>query len=115
VQLTSAKFIAQVAGSGAGSADVEALIKALGYATPIKADELGGFESNKTCFLFCEQITASNLGGIIYSQREPFSIAYYGQQTDAELARMNRLQWLCNGRNVVAPGHPFLVFKIKGS
>jgi phage major head subunit gpT-like protein len=115
VQLTSAKFLAQVAGSGAGSGDVEAVIKALGFATPTMADELGGFESDTTFFIGCEQITSSQLGGVIYSQREPFSIAYYGQQTDAELARMNRLQWLCNGRNVVAPGHPFLLFKCKGS
>lgn len=115
VQLTSAKFLAQVAGSGAGSADVEALIKALGFATPIMADELAGFESDTTFFIGCDQLGTSQLGGVVYSDREPFSIAYYGPQTDAELSRKQELEWHCIGRNVVAPGHPYLLFKCKGS
>lgn len=115
VQLTSAKFLAQVAGSGAGSADVEALIKALGYATPTLCDELAGFESDTTFFVGCEQIQSSELGAVVYSDREPYSIAYYGPQTDAQLSRMQELEWHCHGRNVVAPGHPFLLFKCKAA
>ncbi len=115
VQLTSAKIIAQAAASGGASADVEALIKALGFATPIEADELGGFESNTTFFVVVEQLTSSQLGGVIYTEREPFKINFYGPQTQADLDRKGELEWHCQGRNVVSAGHPYLIFKCKGS
>lgn len=115
VQLTSAKFLAQVASSGAGSGDVEALIKALGYATPTVCDELSGFESDTTFFVAAEQASTSQLGAVIYSDREPFKINYFGTQDQVELSRKQELEWHCIGRNVVAPGHPFLLFKCKGS
>lgn len=115
VQLTSAKFIAKVAGSGAGSADVEALIKAMGYATPTLCDELSGFESDTTFFVAAQQASTSQLGAVVYSDREPFRINYYGTQDQAELNRRQELEWHCIGRNVVAPGHPYLLFKGKGS
>lgn len=115
VQLTSAKFLAQVASSGAGSADVEAVIKALGYATPVQADELAGFESDTSFFIGCEQITSSQLGAVIYTEREAFHINFYGVADQAVLNRARELEWHMLGRNVVSPGHPFLIFKGKGS
>lgn len=115
VQLTSAKFLAQAAASGGGSADVEALIKALGFATPYMADELAGWESDTSFIIVCEQVAASQLGGVLYIDREPFRINYYGLIQDAELNRKDELEWHCKGRNVVAPGHPYMVFKGKGS
>lgn len=115
VQLTSAKFIAQAAGSAAGSADVEALIKALGYATPVMVDELAGFENETTYYVVAEQIATSELGAMVYSQREPFTINYYDTMTQAELDRKQELEWHCLGRNVGTPGHPYLLFKVKAS
>ena len=115
VQLTSAKFIAQAAAAGGGGADVEALIRALGYGTPIMVDELAGFESDTTWFVVAEQLAASELGGIVYLEREPFSINQYGVMTDAELSRSQTLEWHCHGRNGIAPGHPFLIFKVKAA
>jgi Mu-like prophage major head subunit gpT len=115
VQLTSAKFLAQVASSGAGSADVEALIKALGFATPKMADELAGFESDTTFYVGCEQLSTSQLGAVIYTEREPFAINYYGTVDQAVLGRAQELEWQCHGRNVVSAGHPYLLFKCKGS
>jgi len=115
VQLTSAKFLAQVAGSGAGSADVEAVIKALGFATPIQADELAGFESDTTYYVVCKQVASSQLGALIYSEREPYRINYYGTVDQAQLNRSQELEWHCLGRNVIAPGHPYLLIKCKGS
>jgi hypothetical protein len=113
-QLTQAKFIAQAATGGAAVADVEALIAALGFALPIQADELAGFEDDKTYFAVCEQITETEVGGLIYLDREPFKINYYGPQTDAILNRADDLEWHCKGRNAMVPGHPYLVFKVKG-
>jgi phage major head subunit gpT-like protein len=115
VQLTQAKFIAQAAkGGGAAVADVEAVISALGFAMPIQADELAGYENDKTYFAVCEQITDSEVGGLIYVDREPFKINFYGPQTDAILNRADELEWHCKGRNAMAAGHPYLIFKVKG-
>jgi phage major head subunit gpT-like protein len=113
VQLMTAKFIAPA--SAGGASDVDGLIKLLGYATPIMADELAGFEDDKTYFVVVEQLATSALGGIVYSDREPYSIAYYGPQTDAELSRSQQFEWHCHGRNAAAPGHPFLIFKVKAT
>lgn len=115
VQLTNAKFIAQAAGSGGGSADVERLINSLGIAQPIVADELAGFESDTTFFVVCEQAAASQLGPIVYLEREAFHMDTYGPQTQAELGRRQSFEWQVHGRNAVAAGHPYLIFKCKGT
>jgi len=115
VQLTNAKFIAQAATSGGGSGDVEALINALGYAMPIMVPELAGFESDTTFFVGAQDMLNDEVGACIYSDREPFTIDYYGLQTDAVLGKARELEWLCHGRNVVSPGHPYLLFKCKGA
>lgn len=115
VQLTNAAFIAQVAGSGAASADVKALIAALGYSTPVMADELAGFESDTTFFIVCKQIASSQLGGLIYTEREPFRINYYGTVDSVELSRKQKLEWHNHGRNKMSPGHPYLIIKCKGA
>lgn len=113
VQLLSAKFIAGA--SAGGAADVDGIMKLLGYAQPIMADELAGFESNTSYFVIVEQLATSQLGGFVYSDREPYSIAYYGPQTDAELSRAQVFEWHCHGRNAMVAGHPFLIFKVKAA
>lgn len=118
VQLTSAKVIAQAAASGGGGADVERLIEALGYGQPILADEFHNFESNTTYFVICEEVTSSELGGMVYIDRESFSTRYYtgrggGNGVDAILDRADELEWHTSGRNVAGYGHPYTVFKCK--
>lgn len=115
VQLTSAKFLAMAASSGGGGADVEGLIKALGFATPTMMDEMVGYESDTTYFVVCEQASSSEMGPVVYVEREPFKINYYGEQTESYLSRTDEFEWHCKGRNVVAPGHPFLIFKVSPS
>ncbi len=115
VQLTNAKFLAQAAtGGGAASADVEAVIKSLGFAMPVQADELAGFEDDKTFYIACEQLSSSALGAMIYTEREPYRINYYGTIDQAILSRAQELEWHCHGRNVISAGHPYLLFKCKG-
>jgi len=118
VQITGAKFIAQVAGSGAGSADITGVVSAMGYGLPIAADEFAGWESDTTYFVVAEQATASQLGAMVYVEREPFRINYYtgqggGTGVDAILDRAQELEWHSHGRNVTGYGHPFLLFKCK--
>lgn len=121
VQLTNAKFLAQAASSGGGSGDVESVIQSFGWKQPIVADEFAGYESDTTFFVGCEELSSSQLGAMIYSDREPFKITYYtgrdggGAGMDFMLDRADELEWHQKGRNVVAPGHPFLLFKCKGS
>jgi hypothetical protein len=52
---------------------------------------------------------------VIYTEREPFAINYYGTVDQAVLGRAQELEWQCHGRNVVSSGHPYLLFKCKGS
>lgn len=118
VQLTSAKFLASAANSAAATSDVEMLIKSLGYGTPIMADEFAGWESDTSYFVVAEQISTSQLGAMVYSEREPYRITYYTGQggstgVDAILDRAQELEWHNHGRNVTAYGHPFLLFKCK--
>lgn len=115
-QITNAKFIAQAASSGGGSGDVEALITSLGYGQPICADEFAGFESDTTYFVLAKQATSSQLGGMVYIDREAFKTTYYtgqggGTGVDAFLDRANILEWHTTGRNAAGYGHPYAVFK----
>ena len=117
-QITNAKYIAQAAGSAAGSGDVEAVIRNFGLGQPVEVPELssafGG--SDTDYYLAMEEITTGNeLGAFNYVEREPFSVLYYGPQNDAQLARIREFQWMTEGRNVVSPGHPFLLFKCRAS
>lgn len=115
IQLTNAKFIAQAAASGGGSADVEALIKSLGIVEANVVDEFAGFESDTTYWIGAEQLSSRQLGGFVYVDREPFKVNYYGNVDDAVLGRMNELEWQCQGRNVAGYGHPYTFFKVKAS
>lgn len=117
-QLTQAKFIAQASSSGGGSADIEAVVAAFGLGTPLIADELAaGFTngSDTTWYIVTEQMATSTLGGILWFNREPFSIIYNGQMTSAELARANTLQWTTRGRNLAAYGHPYHIFRCRAA
>lgn len=125
VQLANAKMIAQAAGTyGGGGADVSAVIANWGLDMPIMAPELRyqtGWTHGDTSFLVvCEQLQASQLGGLVYQEREPFKMTTYtgeggGTGVDAILARARELEWLVQGRNVVGYGHPYLVYLCKGT
>lgn len=114
-QLTNAKFIAQAATGGAGSADIDALVKSLGLMSPTAMDEFADFESGTTYFIGCEQLSTRQLGAFVYVDREPFNIKMYGPQDESVLGRMQELEWQCLGRNVAGYGHPFVFFKVKAT
>lgn len=116
-QLTNAKFIAQAAASGGGGADVEAMIRNWGIGQPVQCDELaaafGG--SDVDYYVIAAGADRSELGALVYVDREPFNVIFHGPMTAAELARIREFQWLTGGRNKVGYGHPYLLFKVKGS
>lgn len=114
-QLASAKFIPSLVGAVGGNADVEGLVSALNFGAPVLAHELAGFESDTTYFIIAEQIDASQLGALIYTQREAFHINYYGAESFPELNRRDELEYHCKGRNSMTVGHPYLLFKVKAT
>lgn len=115
-QLTSAKVLPQIASSGAGSADVEPLIQTLGYGQPLEVEELSGFESDTTFFVVASGAVPSALGPIVYQNREPFRMDAYGpSMSDHELGRKQSFEWHVHGRNAVAAGHPYLIFKCQAT
>lgn len=117
--LTSSKFIAQAAASGGGSADMLAIIASWGMDEPLEAPELGASYdggSDTTYYIVAYQPgTGNDLGPIVYQNRENFGIIMNDGMTDAELHRAREIQWLTQGRNAVAYGHPYLLFKIKAT
>lgn len=115
VQLTNAKILAQAAATGGGGADVEALIESMGYGQPVKVPELAGFESDTTYFVVAEGVAPTEIGPIVYQNRESFRMDNYGPMTDADLGRKQEFEWQVHGRNTVAPGHPFLIFKCQAT
>lgn len=114
VQLTSAKFIAQAAASGGGSADVEAMLAYFGLGQPVECPELGAAfgGSDVNYYIGVEELTSDELGAFAYVEREAFGVNYYGPMNDAQLARTRTFEWTTEGRNVVAAGHPFLLHKV---
>jgi hypothetical protein len=113
-QILNAKF---VSGSGGGSQDVEAMIRNFGFAEPVMMTELGANfgGSDTTYYIGMEEVLSNELGAWLYVEREPFSVLYHGPQTDAQLARIRMLQWTTEGRNTIAPGHPFLMLRCKAT
>jgi phage major head subunit gpT-like protein len=112
-QITNAQYIAQAATSGGGSGDVAAVIRNFGLGQPVEVPELGSAfgGSDSTYYLGMEDILTNELGAFCYVNRESFSVLYYGPQNDAQLARIREFQWTTEGRNVILPGHPYLLFR----
>jgi hypothetical protein len=116
--LTGAKFIAQAAASGGGSADVEAVVKSWQLDEPVVAEELGASYENgsdTSWYLACEELTSTQLGAFVYIDRDPFKITYHGVMDDVELDRADELEWLCKGRNGSGYGHPYAFYKAKAA
>jgi phage major head subunit gpT-like protein len=120
VAITNAKTIAvkgNVAGTTAASADVEAIVRRFGLGEPIEAPELGaGFGGSDTdWYLAIEEIQTSDAGAFLWIPREDFAVKYYGPQTEAQLDRMNELEWHTQGRYGLMNGHPFCLFRCRAS
>lgn len=112
VQLLNAEYVAQAAASGGGSGDVRALVKSFKIAEVIQMDELAGaVGGSDTTWYAIAQPPGGELGPFVYSNRQPYEISYYNHLTDAQLARMDFLEWIIRGRNGVQPGHPYLMFR----
>jgi hypothetical protein len=135
-QLLDANFIPQVAASGAGSADVKAVWKKFRSADPIKVNEFDSHRSytvmgpagtpvtvtgdDKTYYIVAREAETSELGAFVETKRLPFQLNTYSGESgsegiDAVLGRSDDLEWHYKGWTSVNPGHPFTIFKFRGS
>lgn len=112
-QITKAQYFGQAATGGAAAANVESVISNWGFGEPIIAAEFstafGGLDTDY--YLTFQHSITNPLGAVIYDEREPFSITYHTPADSPELARAREYQWLVQGRNTCAVGHPFLMAK----
>lgn len=102
-ELTQAKYIAQAAASGGGSADIEALISGWALGEPVVAEEFaatssyafdvaiadpttgaltskhvsGVTGSDTSWYLVCQEMQSTQLGGLLHVMRKPFKVTYY--------------------------------------
>ncbi len=126
-QLTNARYIAQAAGSsGGGGADIEAIISNWGFLQPLEVQEFAGItlgdgaSSDLTWYIRCEQMQSSQLGSIVWVEREPYRVTYYtgtggGTGVDAVLDRAREFEWHDQGRNIAGYGHPYGLFRFDPS
>lgn len=113
VELTQAKFIE----TNGGTQDVEGVVRYMGLGQPIVANELGAAfgGSDTACYLAVKEITSGDIGAFTYVERKPFTMNFHSGATSAELARMDELQYVFKGRNVIAPGHPYKLYKLSAT
>jgi hypothetical protein len=102
-------------GGGSGSNEFRGQIQKLGYAKNFLCPE---FDSEPTNFyVIVKQVATSQLGGVVWSEREPVGINTYFPQSgqNVDIARSNTCEGIARGRATPGYGHPFLIFKCCGS
>lgn len=121
-QITKAKFIAQAAGSSAGSGDVEAVIADMNLGAPAIAPELGGTfgdasdpkdgVGSDTDWYIRVSGAGEDMAATVWINREPFKVTALTGDTDRELLTARKFHWEAQARNVGAPGHPYQLIKV---
>ncbi len=129
-QLTNAKFIAQAAnmGGSGGSGDVEAVISRMGYGQSIEMGELAASQSyalgdsedgstvsgdDETYYILCQEADQSELGAMVWINREPCVITPFTPFDSPHLAESRKFKWIAQGRGVAGYGLPYFLFKCK--
>ena len=119
LSVLNSQFIAATAAGSAntagGSQDIRGQLAALGYGEVVHCPE---FDSDPTSFyIVAEQLASSQLGAIVYLDREQPGIRYYTGQDGAnvDLGRTDELEWIARGRADAGYGHPYLLYKVKAS
>jgi phage major head subunit gpT-like protein len=77
---------------------------------PVCADELS--VEPGVWYLVAEMMPGEG-GPFIFQEREPYYLTSYTADSQVELNRRKRFEWLYDGRNAAAPGHPYLIFRIE--
>lgn len=102
IEITGAKFVNAT----------ENVVSSYGVEVVVAADlaaSSGG--SDTTWYITTEMPGKKMTKPVIYSRRRDFEMTSYDGVTQAQLARMNQLEWHFRGRAGVAMGHPFLAIR----
>jgi hypothetical protein len=118
IAATAVSATATLAAAG-GTMDITGIQSMLGMAKPIQCDELGsafgGSDTDYYVSFAPMGMESSQLGAIVYVEREPYRINYHGPQDQVELDRKKVFEWDAEGRNSVLFGHPFMLVKCKAT
>jgi phage major head subunit gpT-like protein len=87
------------------------MIQSYGFEEPMILPE---FDDQPTSYYIgCEDILSDELGGLIYSDREAYTMNSFAPLSSAELMRHKAFEWTLDGRDGATYGHPFLLFKFR--
>lgn len=138
-QLFRAETIAKLAGTSGnagGGSDVRDIWEKFMLAEPIEAKEIGGATTytfmgpngapvtvtgdDKTYYVVCKEAEETELGAFLQNLRMPFTMHTYSGDSgtagiDAVLGRSQDLEWHYDGWTAVNPGHPYTVFRCRGT
>lgn len=129
-QLTNAKLVAQPTSGGGGSANVEAVVQDWGFGEPICMAEIGGggkyplgengdgstvSGDDTSYYLLCAEEQTSDIGALVWIEREPVTIQAFMPDTQVKLAEAREFEWLAQGRGVAGYGIPYFLFKVKAT
>jgi phage major head subunit gpT-like protein len=92
---------------GTGQGSTENVISTYGI-EPLIASELNEVG---VYYLVCKWMPGQG-GPFVFQNREPYILTSYAPETQVELQRKKKFEWHFNGRNAVAYGHAWLIFRI---
>ena len=98
-------------GGGSGASEFRGQIQKLGFVKNFLAPEFDSEPNN--FYVIAKQVATSQLGGLVWSEREPVGINTYFPQSgqNVDIARTNTCEGIARGRATPGYGHPFLVYK----
>lgn len=136
-QALKAEFFADPVRSGTTASAVNVIKTTYGFEEPIIAPEfnerLTGYYDDATglyssvqsagvgktlktrgvWYLICDAVEDSEVGGIVYSEAEPFELRGYSFEDDVKLAQMDAYEWQFKGENEIKLGHPYLIHRFE--
>lgn len=77
---------------------------------PICADELAAEDG---VWYMGAELMPGEGGPFIYQDREPYVLTSYSSDSQIELNRRKQFEWLFDGRNAAAYGHPYLIIRVE--
>jgi hypothetical protein len=135
-QLMDADFLAYAAASGGGSADVRPILRKYNLMEPVEAKELGSAitytfmgpaglpvtvtGNDTTYYIVCREASETQLGAFLWNIRLPFTMNFYtgeggSEGVDAVLGRSEDIEYHYKGWMAVNTGHPYSIFRFRGS
>lgn len=77
---------------------------------PYCADELAAEDG---VWYLAAELMPGEGGPFIYQDREPYVLTSYSSDSQIELNRRKQFEWLFDGRNAAAYGHPYLILRVE--